>query len=174
MCMEGDSSVKDKLRPGLLALAIAIPVCVGGIAAMLTGDMMKEYFFLNKPPLSPPGWMFPVVWTILYVMMGLASYFVVTSGADRSLIVKTFVFYGIQLVLNFFWSILFFNQSLFLWAFIELVAMWTVIIITTVLFFRASSLAGAMMIPYVLWSTFAAYLNFAVYKLSITPMPLPR
>ena len=84
--MEGDSGVKDKLRPGLLALAIAIPVCVGGIAAMLTGDMMKEYFFLNKPPLSPPGWMFPVVWTILYVMMGLASYFVVTSGADRSLL----------------------------------------------------------------------------------------
>ena len=166
--------MKTKLRPGLLALTIAIPLCVGGISAMLTGDMMKEYFFLNKPPLSPPGWVFPIVWTILYVMMGLASYLVITSGADRSLIVKALTFYGIQLVLNFFWSILFFNGSLFLWAFIELVAMWTVIIITTVLFFRASNPAGLLMIPYILWSTFAAYLNFAVYKLSITPMPLPR
>ena len=166
--------MKTKLRPGLLAVTIAIPLCVGGISAMLTGDMMKEYFFFNKPPLSPPGWVFPIVWTILYVMMGLASYLVITSGADRSLIVKALAFYGISLVLNFFWSILFFNQSLFLWAFIELVAMWTVIIITTVLFFRASSPAGLLMIPYILWSSFAAYLNFAVYKLSITPMPLPR
>ena len=166
--------MKTKLRPGLLALAIAIPLCVGGISAMLTGDMMKEYFFLNKPPLSPPGWMFPVVWTILYVIMGLASYLVITSGADRTLIVKALLFYGIQLILNFFWSILFFNQSLFLLAFIELIAMWAVIIVTAVLFLRASPPAGLLMIPYILWSTFAAYLNFAVYKLSITPMPLPK
>lgn len=166
--------MKTKLRPGLLAIAITIPLCVGGISAMLTGDMMKEYFFLNKPPLSPPGWVFPVVWTVLYVVMGLASYLVITSGAVRSLIVKALVFYAIQLVLNFFWSILFFNHSLFLWAFIELIAMWAVIIITTVLFFRASTPAGLMMIPYICWSTFAAYLNFAVYKLSITPMPLPK
>ena len=166
--------MKTKLRPGLLAVTIAIPLCVGGISAMLTGDMMKEYFFLNKPPLSPPGWMFPVVWSILYVMMGFASYLVITSGADRSLIMKALVFYGIQLVLNFFWSILFFNHSLFLWAFLELIVMWAVIIFTTVLFFRASTSAGLLMIPYILWSTFAAYLNFAVYKLSITPMPLPK
>ena len=166
--------MKSKLRPGLLAFAVFLPLCIGGIAAMLTGDMMKEYFFLNKPPLSPPGWMFPVVWTILYVMMGLASYLVMTSGADRSLIVKALVFYGIQLALNFLWSILFFNCSLYLWAFVELIAMWAVIIVTTVFFFRASTPAGVMMIPYILWTTFAAYLNLAVYKLSITPMPLPK
>lgn len=166
--------MKSKLRPGLLAFAIVLPLCIGGISAMLTGDMMKEYFFLNKPPLSPPGWMFPVVWAILYVMMGLASYLVMTSGADRSLIVKALVFYGIQLALNFFWSILFFNCSLYLWAFVELLAMWAAIIVTTLFFFRASTPAGVMMIPYILWSTFAAYLNFAVYKLSITPMPLPK
>lgn len=166
--------MKSKLRPGLLAITIAIPLCIGALSAMLTGDMMKEYFFLNKPPLSPPGWAFPIVWTVLYVMMGLASYLVITSGADRALIVKALVFYGIQLALNFFWSILFFNYSLYLWAFIELIAMWAAIIIATVLFFRASTSAGLLMIPYVLWSTFAAYLNFAVYKMSVTPMPLPK
>lgn len=166
--------MKSKLRPGLLALAIAIPLCIGALSAMLTGDMMKEYFFLNKPPLSPPGWVFPIVWTILYVMMGLASYLAISSGADRSLIVKALVFYGIQLALNFFWPILFFNCSLYLWAFIELIAMWAAVIISMVLFFRTCTAAGLLMIPYVLWSTFAAYLNFAVYKMSITPMPLPK
>lgn len=166
--------MKSKLRPGLLALAVAIPLCIGGLSAMLAGDMMKEYFFLNKPPLSPPEWVFPIVWTILYVMMGLASYLVTCSGADRALVAKALVFYGIQLALNFFWSILFFNYSLYLWAFIQLISMWITIIITTVLFFRASPASGALMIPYILWSTFAAYLNFAVYKMSITPMPLPK
>lgn len=166
--------MKMNLRPGRLALAIAIPVCVGVISAVITGDMMKEYFFMNKPPLSPPGWLFPIVWSILYVTMGLASYILLTSGAERELIVRALIFYGIQLVLNFFWSILFFNFSLFLWALIELLAMWVTVIITAALFFRADPTAGWLMLPYVLWTGFAAYLNYAVYKLSITPMPLPK
>lgn len=166
--------MNTKLSPGLLAVAVVIPLCIGGLAAMLTGDMMKEYFFLNKPPLSPPGWVFPLVWTLLYVMMGIASYLVMDSGADRNLIVKAFIFYGIQLLLNFFWSILFFNFSLYLVAFVELIAMWVTVMITAVLFFRVSTSASVLMVPYILWLSFAAYLNFAVYKLSITPMPLPK
>lgn len=164
--------MKNNIRFGLLALAVAIPLCIGSVSAMLTKDMMKEYLLLNKPPLSPPGWVFPIVWTILYVMMGLASYLVINSGADRELIIKALVFYGVQLVFNFFWSILFFKYSLYLWAFIELVAMWLTIIITSVLFFRISNPAGILMIPYILWSTFAGYLNFAVFKMSIAPMPI--
>lgn len=166
--------MKSKINPWLLTLAILLPLFVGGLSAMLTGDMMKEYFFLNKPPLAPPSWLFPVVWTILYVMMGLASYLVINSGADSSIINKALLFYIIQLVLNFFWSILFFNHSLFLWALIELLVMWVTIIVTTVFFFKASPTAGVLMIPLTLWTSFAAYLNLAIYKMSITPMPLPR
>lgn len=166
--------MNNKVRPGLLIFTIALPLAVGALSAMITGDMMKEYFFMNKPPLSPPSWIFPVVWTVLYIMMGFASYMVINSGADRSLITKALVLYGIQLVLNFFWSLLFFNSGLFLWAFIELIAMWLVIIFTTVMFFRARTSAGVLMVPYILWTTFAAYLNFAVYRLSTIPMPLPR
>lgn len=166
--------MKTKLRPGLLAISVALPLCIGGISAMLTGDMMKEYFLMNKPPLSPPGWLFPIVWTILYVMMGLASYLVMTSTTDKTLLIKALVFYTIQLALYFFWSILFFNMSLYLWAFAELSAMWICIFITMILFFKASVPAGVLMIPYMLWSSFALYLNFAVYKLSVTPMPLPK
>lgn len=166
--------MKKEIRPWLLAFTVAIPLCVGGTSSMLTGNMMREYFYMNKPPLSPPSWVFPIVWTILYVMMGLASYLVINSGAERSLIVKALIFYGIQLILNFLWSILFFKYYLYLWSFVELMIMWMVIIIMTVMFFRTDRRAGLMMIPYVLWSTFAAYLNFAVYKLSITPMPMPK
>lgn len=165
---------RNVIRPGLLIICIVIPLCMGGLSALLTGDTMKEYFFLNKPPLSPPGWVFPIAWTILYVMMGLASYLVIHSMADKLLINRALVFYAIQLVLNFFWSILFFRYSLFLWAFVELVVMWAAIVVSTIFFFRVSSAAGALMIPYILWTSFAAYLNFAVYRLSITPMPLPR
>lgn len=136
--------------------------------------MMKEYFFLNKPALSPPGWIFPIVWTLLYIMMGLASYLVINSGAKRELLTSSMIFYLVQLLLNFLWSLLFFNHSLYLTAFAELTAMWVTVIITAVMFFRASKAAGILMIPYILWLTFAAYLNFAVYRLSITPMPLPK
>lgn len=174
MDMEGENAMKSNFRPWLLAITVVIPLSIGGISAMLTGDMMKEYFFLNKPPLSPPSWVFPIVWSILYVMMGVTSYLVINSGADRTLIIRALILYGIQLVLNFFWSILFFRYSLYIWAFIELIAMWGVVIATAVLFFRAARPAGILMIPYVLWLTFAAYLNYAVYKLSIMPMALPK
>lgn len=162
------------IKPGVLAVSIILPLCLGGISAMLTRDMMKEYFFLNKPPLSPPGWVFPIVWTILYVLMGLAAYLVCVSGADEKIITRALTFYSIQLVLNFVWSLLFFNHSLYLLSFIELCLMLAAIVIGTVYFFKASSLAGALMIPYIFWTGFAGYLNIAVYKLSITPMPLHK
>lgn len=161
-------------RPGLLAFAVILPLFTGGLSAILAGDMMKEYFFMNKPALSPPGWIFPIVWSFLYIMMGLASYLVMSSGANRVLLSRAIIFYGAQLLLNFLWSLLFFNHSLYLAAFVELIAMWVTVVITAVMFFRASKAAGILMVPYILWLTFAGYLNFAVYRLSITPMPLPK
>ena len=157
-----------------LLIFIVSAELVGAAAALFVGDFSLLYETVQKPPLSPPAWLFPVVWTILYVMMGLASYLVMTSTADKTLLIKALVFYTIQLALNFFWSILFFNMSLYLWAFAELSAMWICIFITMILFLEASVPAGVLMIPYILWSSFALYLNFAVYKLSITPMPLPK
>ena len=165
--------MKTKLRPGLLTLAVFLPICVGGISVMLTGDMMKEYFFLNKPPLAPPGWVFPVVWSILYVMMGLASYLVINSGSDRAIVVKALVFYGIQLVLNFFWSILFFNYGLYLMAFIWLLVLWCVSILCAVYFFKINRTAGWLFVPYIAWLTFAAYLNLGTVILNMGKEKLP-
>lgn len=148
-----------------LIISILIPLAVGGLSALLTMGSMQEFATLNKPPLSPPGWLFPVVWTVLYILMGIASYLVSTSSKPyRSRTALTV--YAIQLVFNFFWSIIFFNLEWYLFAFIWLVALWILIIITAVLFYRISKPAGYLMIPYILWVTFAAYLNLAIFILN--------
>ena len=124
---------------------------------------METFEMVNKPPLSPPGWLFPVVWTILYVLMGIASYLVLTSGKPDDIALKA---YGIQLAVNFMWPILFFNLNLYLFSFIWLVALWLLVYQTIRLFWLASKTAGALMIPYLLWITFAGYLNLGIYFLN--------
>lgn len=149
-----------------LIISIAIPLAVGGISAWLTMDGMKIYGTMNKPPLSPPAWVFSVAWTILYIMMGLACYFVWVSEADSSLKVIAFVIYAVQLAMNFMWSIVFFNWNMYLVAFVWLMIMWCLVIYCAVKFFSLSKLATYLMIPYIVWLTFAAYLNLGAYILA--------
>ena len=146
-----------------LIISLAIPLAVGSLSVFLTQNNMEIFELLNKPILAPPGWLFPVVWTILYIFMGIASYLVFTSGKpnDTALIV-----YGIQLVFNFFWSIIFFNLEMYLFAFVWLVVLWLLIFKTVILFYRISKLAGYFMIPYLLWVSFAGYLNLSIYLLN--------
>lgn len=146
-------------------ISIAIPILIGLLAGILTMGSMEAFKLLNKPPLSPPGWLFPVVWTILYILMGIASYIIASS--PRKLRAKDALkVYGLQLVFNFFWSIFFFNLEAYLFAFIWLVILWILILITTILFYGISKPAGILMIPYLLWVTFAGYLNLAIYLLN--------
>ena len=162
---------KNKFQFGLFICALAVPLITGVLSSLITRNAMNQYNIMPKPPLSPPGWVFPVVWTILYILMGVASYMVITSDASRNLVTGAVLFYCIQLIMNFFWSILFFSFSLYLASFIWLIIMWVFVVICTVYFFLARTAAGVMMLPYIVWASFAAYLNFAVYRLSITPMP---
>lgn len=90
-------------------ICIAVPLLVGGLSALITRKGMDIFETINKPPLSPPGWIFPVVWTVLFILMGIASYLVLVSGKPRGEINRTLTVYGIQLIFNFFWSIFFFN-----------------------------------------------------------------
>ena len=152
----------------LLLICVAIPLAVGGLAAWLTRDSMEIFSSLHKPPLSPPGWLFPVVWTVLYSLMGIASYLVLTSDADPNDIRLALVLYTLQLGMNFVWSILFFNHSMYLAAFVWLVLLWVVILATTVLFYRIVPLAGDLMLPYLFWVAFAGYLNYGIYFLNGT------
>lgn len=146
-----------------MILCIVIPLAAGGLAGFLIRDGMETFKSLNKPSLSPPGWLFPIVWTVLYILMGIASYLVFTSGAPTHLALAV---YGIQLIFNFFWSIIFFNLEAYLFSFIWLTVLWLLILITMILFFRISKPAGYLLIPYLLWVTFAGYLNFSIYLLN--------
>ena len=142
---------------------IAVPLIVGGLSALFTMGAMKEFATVNKPPLSPPAWLFPVVWTVLYILMGISAYLVSESDNSGG---KALLYYGAQLFFNFFWSIIFFNLQWYLFAFVWLLVLLLLVVITTVLFYRSSKLAGILMIPYLLWLSFAAYLNLAIYILN--------
>lgn len=146
-----------------LIFCIAVPLAVGVLSALLTRNGMQTFDLLNKPKLAPPGWLFPVVWTILYILMGIASYLVITSRKPNGAALIT---YGLQLIFNFFWSIIFFNLNLYLFAFIWLVIMWLLIVKTTFLFYQITEPAGYLMIPYIVWVAFAGYLNLSIYLLN--------
>lgn len=149
-----------------LIIAIAIPLIVGGVSAGLTSKGMEIYGGMNKPPLSPPAWLFPVAWTILYIMMGIASYLVYASTSEQGNKVFALGLYAMQLVMNFMWSIIFFSWGTYLLAFVWLIIMWIIVIICAIGFGRIESAAGYLMVPYILWLTFAAYLNMGAYILN--------
>ena len=148
-----------------LLIALAIPLAVGGLAALLSGGM-KDFQTMNQPPLSPPGWLFPIVWTILYLLMGYASYRVYTAEADQGAKRRALILYAIQLLLNLLWPILFFRFHLYLTAFFLLVILWVFIYLTIRAFSAIDERAGDLLLLYILWVTFAGYLNLGVFLLN--------
>lgn len=145
-------------------ISVLIPLLTGGLAGLLTSKSMVIYKHLNLPPLSPPGFIFPIVWTILYILMGIGAYFIIISNSStRTEALRT---YALQLVLNFLWTIVFFNMRNFLLAFIILIALWALIIKMIITFKNIKPIAGYLQIPYLLWVTFAGYLNFMVFILN--------
>lgn len=151
-----------KINLKQLIICIAIPLLVGGLAAYITRDAMASFGQLNQPPASPPGFLFPIVWTILYTLMGIASYLVLTSDKPKEDINNALFIYGIQLAVNFFWSIFFFRLEWYLFAFFWLLLLWVFIIYTIITFYKISKPAAYLLVPYLLWVTFAGYLNLAI------------
>lgn len=155
-----------RIKKGELAVSIAIPVAVGAIASFLTRDAMADFERLNQPPLSPPGWLFPVVWLILYVLMGIASYLVYRQGTEKMSVRQALAVYALQLFFNFFWTIFFFGFEWYLFSFLWLVVLWVLILCTIVRFRKLDETAAALLIPYLVWVTFAGYLNLGIYLLN--------
>ena len=150
----------------LLILCIVIPLAVGSLAGFITKDSMETFNMLNKPSLSPPGIVFPIVWSILYILMGIASYLVITTGSGNNKVKEALVYYGLQLLFNFLWSIWFFSFGWYLFAFIWLLLLWVLIFNTMASFYDINKTSAYLLIPYLLWVTFAGYLNFAVYLMN--------
>ena len=150
------------------AVSIAVALAVGGLSALLTAGNMDIYSVITKPPLAPPSILFPIVWTVLYILMGVSSAMIYLQRDENPTTARnSLITYGISLFLNFFWSIIFFNMQVFLFAFIWIILLWISILATILQYRKISPLAAALQVPYLLWVTFAAYLNFAIYLLNM-------
>ena len=146
-------------------ISIAIALAVGGLSAFLTRGNMDIYQSITQPPLAPPAILFPIVWTILYILMGISSAIIYTHR-KKSDVSGALKIYAFQLIVNFFWSIIFFNMQAYLFAFVWLVILWLLIVLMIQAFRKISPIAAYLQIPYLLWVTFAGYLNFMIYFLN--------
>ena len=146
------------------ALILLAPLATGVIAAFITRGGIGIYDRFVKPPLSPPSWVFPAVWTVLYALMGIGAYIVYNSKSPRKK--NALVIFFIQLLFNFFWSVIFFELKDFMFAFVWIVFLWLFILFTLIEFFKINKTAAYLLIPYLIWVTFAGYLNLALYILN--------
>ena len=150
----------------IYAFWILLSEGVGALSGWLSRSGMKAYESgIIQPPLSPPSWLFPVVWTILYALMGIgaARVWMTPQSTNRSSGLNLFV---TQLIINFFWSLIFFNAQAFGIAFLWLLLLWILVLWMILAFRKLDKPAGNIQIPYLLWLTFAAYLNLGVWYLN--------
>lgn len=157
--------MENKLKKiGNIIIAILIPLGVGLLSAFITKDAMDSFSKLNQPPLSPPSILFPIVWTILYTLMGIASYLIYKSDElyGTNYRRNSLILYIIQLILNFLWSIVFFNAKEYILSFIILIVLWLLIILLIVNSSKINKKASYLLIPYLIWTTFAGYLNIMI------------
>ena len=156
--------MSKKLRS--FVIAIAIPLLVGGLSALLTSGGMGFYETIEKPTLSPPGIVFPIVWTILYILMGISSGIIYNSDSPDTIKNSAIAIYVSQLIINFFWSIIFFNLRAFLPAFILVLILLALIGAMIIAFLKIDKKAALLQIPYFLWVSFATYLTLSIYLLN--------
>ena len=153
-------------RTKALSISIAIALGMGALGGLAARSGMATLDALNKPPLTPPGWVFPVVWTALYIAMGVASYLIATCDAPQESRRMALGAYGATLVLSALWPALFFALGLRLAAFIELMLLWLALRFTLLQFHILRKSAAHWLFPTLLWTTFAGYLNLGIWLLN--------
>lgn len=150
-----------------LLIAIAIPVLVGGISGFFTVSGVESWYqTIQKPSWNPPNWVFGPVWTTLYVMMGIALWLVWKEDTSRELKMIAFILFGVQLILNFLWSFVFFKLEQPGFAFLEILFMWVAILATIFAFAQVNKTAAWLLVPYISWVSFAAILNFTIWRMN--------
>lgn len=149
---------------GALLFFLLFPLLVGAIAGFLIREQLPIYQSIQKPPFAPPSILFPIIWTILYLLMGYSAYLVFQSqSTNRQAALSVFF---LQLLCNFFWPLIFFNLQAYLTAFLWLVTLFLLVLYLSILFCEISVKASLLLLPYLLWLLFAGYLNFGVYLLN--------
>ena len=148
-----------------LLISLGIPLAVGILGALLSGGTSLPAELI-QPPLVPPGWLFPIVWTGLYLLMGYAAWIVQTSGASRERKQRALLLYALQLLANFLWPILFFGVGSLAGSLVCILVLWVLILLTIGAFSQVSPRAGDLLLPFILWVSFATYLNLGFFLLN--------
>ena len=149
-----------------LIFCMLVPLGIGGVAAFLTASQTALPDTIAKPALTPPAWLFPVAWSILYLLMGFASYRLAHAPKPTSYKNRTLILYGIQLFFNFVWPLIFFNTQAFGFAFSWLMLLWTLVLWMTLVFRKVDCISALLQIPYLIWLSFAAYLNLSIWLIN--------
>ncbi|MBE2218473.1 MAG: tryptophan-rich sensory protein [Ignavibacteria bacterium] len=153
----------------LLKLIVCIAICqlAGVIGSIFTMDNISTWYpTLTKPPLQPPNWIFGPVWITLYVLMGISLFLVIKKGFDAPGVKSATGLFAAQLILNALWSIVFFGMHELLFSIVIIAALWLLILLTMLKFKPISLTAAVLLLPYLLWVSFASYLNSAIYVLN--------
>ncbi|MEO0080064.1 MAG: TspO/MBR family protein [candidate division WOR-3 bacterium] len=150
-----------------LVVCLALTLGAGALGGLATAPAIPTWYqTLSKPAFNPPQWLFGPAWTVLYILMGVAAFLVWRAGFSAAAVRLALALFLVQLVLNVLWSFLFFGLRSPLAGLVEIVILWLAIAATLVLFFRVSTVAGLLLIPYIGWVTFAAILNAALLALN--------
>jgi len=149
-----------------LIFSVILAEGTGFLSSLLSMSASTAYETFNKPFFSPPGWVFPIVWTILFFLMAVAAYRIWMTGKSGGDVTKALVLYIIQLFLNFLWSIIFFRFRLYAIAFLELLLLLVYILLATFEFYRINKIVAYLMIPYIAWVSFAGVLNYTIWMLN--------
>lgn len=155
--------VNGKFKIFPLIGSILLPLTGSLLVGYLTKNSMAIYSSLEKPIFAPPGWIFGIVWPVIYIMMGLAAYRIYMIRDQGRDIGRALFFYLVQLLLNLLWSFIFFSFRLYGLAFIELIILFVFVFITFIKFIKLDRIAGFLLIPYLLWLIFAGALNFIIW-----------
>ena len=158
--------VDDKKNVVALIISVLLAQGVGFLSAFSSTNSQSAYEKFNKPFFSPPAWVFPIVWTILFFLMAIAAYRIWMKGKSGADVRKALVLYAVQLFLNFLWSIIFFRFRLYAVAFLELLLLLVYILLTTFEFYTVDKPSAFLMTPYIAWVSFAGVLNYAIWMMN--------
>ena len=158
---------KKKIDFFKLIVSVVSVLLVGFFSSFFGMSAIENWYqTLSKPIFSPPNWIFGPVWTVLYILIGVSFYFVWTSGVNRDAKKRAYLVFAVQIFLNFFWTVLFFGNQMIFGALVDISLLWIAILLNIFAFYRISKISGILLIPYFLWVSFAALLNYSLWVLN--------
>lgn len=150
-----------------LIISFVIVFAIGMIGAVITSHQITTWYpSIIKPSWTPTGWVFPIVWNILYILISISLFMVLKENLQDKKVKIALSIFGIQLILNFLWSIVFFGFQSIIGGLGVILMLWIFILINIIVFYKISKWAGIFLIPYIVWVTIATYLNYSIYLLN--------